>query len=114
MDKSSINLAKPKLEELSHEQLAQLLNEALDRLKTANERIEALEKQLNSSLPPKLPVPFSVRSAEDRKRRQKDLDKKNKGKNKPLRSGSLGPDQIARQDCKSETARGRLSCRCRS
>ena len=52
MDKSSINLAKPKLEELSHEQLVQLLNEALDRLKTANERIEALEKKLNSSLPP--------------------------------------------------------------
>jgi hypothetical protein len=89
MDKSSINLAKPKLEELSREQLVQLLNDALDRLKTANERIEALEKKLNSSLPPKLPVPFSVRSAEDRKKRQKGLDKKNKGKNKPLRSGRI-------------------------
>ena len=68
---------KPKLEELPHAQLVQLLNEALDRLKKANERIESLEKKLNDTLPPKLPVPYSVRSAEDRKKRQKELDRKN-------------------------------------
>ena len=50
----------PKLEELSHAQLVQLLSDALERLKKANELIESLEKKLNDTLPPKLPVPYSV------------------------------------------------------
>ena len=64
MDSTSGKTDKPKLEELSREQLIHLLNEAMDRLKNANERIETLEKELTDTLPPKLPVPYSVRSAE--------------------------------------------------
>ena len=60
---------RPKREELPHAQLVKLLDEALDRLKKANERIETLEKKLNDTLPTKLPVPYSVRSAEERKKR---------------------------------------------
>jgi len=44
----------------------------------AMERIKSLEKKLNDMLLPKFPVPYSVRSAEDRKKRQKALDPKNK------------------------------------
>ena len=74
--------------------LSQVVGEVgLDRLKKANERIETLEKKLNDSLPPKLPVPYSVRSAEDRKKRQKVLDKKNKEKKKPLRSGRIKTEE---------------------
>ena len=73
MDATSDTTDKPKLEELSHAQLIVLLKEAM-------ERIKSLEKKLNDMLPPKLPVPYSVRSAEDRKKRQKELDRKNKEK----------------------------------
>jgi transposase len=82
-----------KLEELSHAQLVQLLRDALDRLKKANERIEILEKGLNGSLTPKLPVPYSVRSEEARKERKKRLDQKNKEKKKPLRSGRIKTEE---------------------
>ena len=71
MDATSDTTDKPKLEELSHSQLIVLLKEAM-------ERIKSLEKKLNDTLPPKLPVPYSVRSAEDRKKRQKELDEKKK------------------------------------
>ena len=93
MDATSDKTDKPKLEELPHGQLVQLLNEALDRLKKANERIETLEKKLNDSLPPKLSVPYSVRSAEARKKRQKDLDRKNKEKKRPLRAGRFKTEE---------------------
>ena len=93
MDSTSGKTVKPKLEELSREQLIHLLNEAMDRLKNANERIETLEKKLTDTLPPKLPVPYSVRSAEDRKKRQKELDRKNKEKKKPLRSGRIKTEE---------------------
>ena len=98
MDATSDKTDKPKLEELPHGQLVQLLNEALDRLKKANERIETLEKKLNDSLPPKLSVPYSVRSAEARKKRQKDLDRKNKEKKKPLRSGRIKTEEKIAND----------------
>jgi hypothetical protein len=93
MDATSDKTNKPKLEELSHSQLVQLLNEALDRLKKANERIESLEKKLNDTLPPKLPVPYSVRAAEGRKKRQKELDNKKKDRKKPLRSGRIKTEE---------------------
>ncbi len=101
MDSTSGKTDKPKLEELSREQLIHLLNEAMDRLKNANERIETLEKKLTDTLPPKLPVPYSVRSAEERKKRKKELDRKNKEKKKPLRSGctrSLQKNQSISED----------------
>ena len=73
--------------------MVQLLRDALDRLKKANERIEILEKGLNDSLTPKLPVPYSVRSEEARKERKKRLDQKNKEKKKPLRSGRIKTEE---------------------
>ncbi len=84
---------RPKLEDLPHEQLVKLLDEALDRLEKANERIETFEKKLNDTLPPKLPVPYSVRSAEERKKRQKELDRKNKDRKKPLHSGRIKTEE---------------------
>jgi hypothetical protein len=93
MDATLDTTDKPKLEELPHAQLVQLLKEALDRLKNANERIETLEKKLNDTLPPKLPVPYSVRSAEDRKKRQRELDAKKKDRKKPLRSGRIKTEE---------------------
>jgi len=61
---------KLKLEELTQAQLITLLREAMERIRT-------LEKKLNDSLSPKFPVPYSARSAEDRKKRQTELDQKN-------------------------------------
>ena len=93
MDSTPDKNDTPKLEELSHAQLVQLLRDALDRLKKANERIENLEKSLNGSLSPKLPVPYSVRSEEARKERKKRLDQKNKEKKKPIRSGRIKTEE---------------------
>lgn len=56
-------------------------------------RIKSQEKKLNDTFPPKPPVPYSVRSAEDRKKRQKVLDRKNKEKKKPLRSGRIKTEE---------------------
>jgi hypothetical protein len=87
MDDTTLgNTDKPKLEDLSHSQLVALLKEAMDR-------IESLEKKLSDTLPPKLPVPYSVRSAEDRKKRQKELDDKKKNRKKPLRSGRIKTEE---------------------
>ena len=89
MDATPDKKDTPKLEELSHAQLVQLLRDALDRLKKANERIEILEKGLNDSLTPKLPVPYSVRSEEARKERKKRLDQKTR-----KRKSRFAPDGL--------------------
>jgi hypothetical protein len=93
MDATPDKKDTPKLEELSHAQLVQLLRDALDRLKKANERIENLEKGLNGSLPPKLPVPCSVRSEVAHKERKRRLEQKNKEKKKSLRSGRIKTEE---------------------
>jgi transposase len=86
METTSNNPDVTKLDELSHSQLVALLKEAL-------ERIKLLEAKLSDTLPPKLPVPFSVRSEEDRKKRQKELDAKTKKTNKPIRSGRIKTEE---------------------
>ena len=67
---------KPKLDELSREQLIQLLGEAIVRIDNLSAKVSLLEKQLTDKNPTvKLPVPFSLKSEEQRrKKRQKQLD----------------------------------------
>ena len=83
MESTSGKTTNPKLDVLSREQLIALLVDAMDR-------IESLEKQLADKNPTaKLPIPFSLKSEEKRRRdRQKQLDDKRKNR-KPLRSGRI-------------------------
>ena len=101
MDSQSGTIANPKLDELTREQSIQLLGEALVRIKSdANRietlvvRVEMLEKQLADRNPTiKIPLPFSIKAEEKRKRdRQKVLDGKSKNK-KPLRSGRIKSEE---------------------
>ena len=81
MDATSDTTDKPKLEDMSHSQLMVLLKEAM-------ERIKSLEKKLNDTLPTKLPVPYSVRSA-GRKLFHEAFER-----NRPHSECSFGPGRI--------------------
>ena len=96
MDSESGTKTKPKtkLDELSREQLIQLLGEAIVRIDNLSAKVSLLEKQLMDKNPTvKLPVPFSLKSEEQRrKKRQKQLDDALK-KKKPRRSGRIKTEE---------------------
>jgi len=94
MDSQPGTTAKAKHDELSREQLIQLLGEALVLNDNLAARVALLEKQLADKNPTiKIPLPFSIKAEEKRKRdRQKVLDGKSKNK-KPLRSGRIKSEE---------------------